>query len=206
MATNSSALILPTPPQATNSAALRDIKPPVDIPSGWAWLWWTLAALVVIVLLIWLWRWWQRKQAQRPAEPVIPPHIRARKKLTAALDFIEDPKPFCTLVSDIIRVYLEERFTLRAPERTTEEFLQELQSSPLLTADQKRTLGEFLATCDLVKFARVEPLQPELQSLHVIACRLVEETEPSAGPAPGATVAGNNAGASETEPTPTAKA
>ncbi|MBI3191561.1 MAG: hypothetical protein HYZ36_02770 [Pedosphaera parvula] len=178
----------------------------MDIPSGWAWLWWTLAALAVIALLVWLWRWWQRRQAQRSVEPAIPPHIRARKKLTAALDLIEDPKPFCTLVSDIIRVYLEERFTLLAPERTTEEFLQELQSSPLLTADQKQTLGEFLATCDLVKFARVEPLQPELQSLHNIACRLVEETEPGAGPAPGATLAESAPMKTETEPTPTAKA
>ena len=192
MASNSSALILPDPSKAATNAAqldIHDIKPPVEIPSSWAWLWWTLAALAVIALLVWLWRWWRKKQAQRPAEPVIPPHIRARKRLTAALDLIEDPKPFCTMVSDIIRVYLEERFSLRAPERTTEEFLQELQSSRLLTLEQKLTLGEFLAKCDLVKFARAEPLQPELQALHGIACRLVEETEPSAGPAPGATLA-----------------
>lgn len=189
MARDSSALIVPASSKTTTNVAeldIHDIKPPVEIPSGWAWLWWTLAALAVIALLVWLWRRWRKNQAQRPAQPVIPPHIRARKRLTAALDLIEDPKPFCTMVSDIIRVYLEERFSLRAPERTTEEFLQELQSSQLLTGEQKQTLGEFLAKCDLVKFARAEPLQPELQVLHSIACRLVEETEPSAGPAPGA--------------------
>ena len=29
---------------------LRDIKPPVEIPSGWAWVWWAVAALAVILL------------------------------------------------------------------------------------------------------------------------------------------------------------
>lgn len=209
MASNSSALILPSSPKGATNAALldiHDIKPPVEIPSGWAWLWWTLAAVAVIALLVWLWHWWRKQRAQTPAVPVIPPHIRARKRLTAALDLIEDPKPFCTTVSDIVRVYLEERFSLRAPERTTEEFLQELQTSRLLTEAQKQTLGEFLANCDLVKFAQVEPLQPELQALHGIACRLVEETEPGAGPAPGATVGDAPASYAEAQSTPVGRA
>ena len=85
------------------------------------------------------------------------------------------------MVSDTIRWYLEERFSFRAPERTTEEFLYELQGTDLLTPDQKTSLGEFLQRCDLVKFARYEPGEPELRDLHDSALRLVEETEP--GPA-----------------------
>src|SRR5436190_280330 len=137
---------------ATNS--LRDIKPPIEIPSGLAWLLWMLAMVAIVVAVFLFWRWWQKRRAQIPLTPPVPAHIRAKQKLLAALDLIHDPKTFCILVSDTIRWYLEERFSFHAPERTTEEFLYELRETNLLTRDQKETLGDFLARCDLVKFAR----------------------------------------------------
>jgi hypothetical protein len=82
-------------------------------------------------------------------------------------------------VSDTVRFYLEERFTFHAPERTTEEFLHELQNTNLLLPDQKESLGEFLKRCDLVKFARYEPREVELRDLHDSAVRLIDETEPA---------------------------
>jgi hypothetical protein len=157
---------------------LRDIKPPVEIPSGWAWVGWVLGALAVAALVFLAWRYWQKRRAQVPSIPVIPPHIRAKQKLREALALIGQPREFCILVSDTVRWYLEERFDFHAPERTTEEFLYELQGSNLLTPDQKDSLGQFLQCCDMVKFARYEPGQPELQGLHDSALRLVEETEP----------------------------
>ena len=81
-------------------------------------------------------------------------------------------------MSDTARFYLEERFDFRAPERTTEEFLRELAGTKLLLPDQKESLGEFLESCDLVKFAKYEPGEKELRELHYSAVRLVEETEP----------------------------
>jgi len=157
---------------------LRDIKPPVEIPSGWAWLWWGLLVLAVAALAFLAWRYWQKRRAQAQIVPVVPPHIRAKQKLRAALALIGQPREFCIAVSDTIRSYLEERFEFRAPERTTEEFLYELQGTNLLTPDQKESLGEFLKRCDLVKFAKYEPGPPELHDLHDSAVRLVEETEP----------------------------
>ena len=148
------------------------------IPNGWEWLWWTLGVLAVAAILFALWRWWQKRQAQIPVEPPVPAHIRAKQKLEEALALIAQPKPFCILVSDTIRSYLEERFDFRAPERTTEEFLRELQDTDLLSAEQKESLGEFLESCDLVKFAKYEPGEPELRELHGSAVKLVEETEP----------------------------
>jgi len=164
---------------ATNSS-LRDIKPPVYIPSGWAWLWWTLGGMALAVALYLAWRYWRKRQALVPPVPVIPPHVIARQKLQEALALIGQPREFCILVSDTIRWYLEERFDFRAPERTTEEFLYELKGTNRLTPDQKQSLGEFLEKCDLVKFAKYEPAQPELRDLHSSALRLVEETEPVA--------------------------
>src|SRR6266850_377175 len=159
---------------------LRDIKPPVEIPSGWAWLSWVAAVLAVFALLYIAWRYWQKRRAETPPVPVMPAHVRARQRLQEALALLGQPREFCILVSDTIRLYLEERFNFLAPERTTEEFLHELQATNLLTPDQKTSLGDFLQRCDLVKFAKYEPGEPELRELHASAVRLVEETEPVA--------------------------
>jgi hypothetical protein len=178
------ATIFTAPPAAPGSVtnSLRDIKPPVEIPSGWAWLWWVLGALAIAALLAWLWRYWQKQRAMVPLIPAIPPHVRAKQKLQEALALIGQPREFCILVSDTVRWYLEERFDFHAPERTTEEFLHELQGTNLLTPDQKESLAEFLKRCDLVKFARYEPREPELRDLHESALRLIEETEPPSTP------------------------
>jgi hypothetical protein len=160
---------------ATND--IRGIKPPIDIPSGWAWVGWTLAVVVLVAALVALWYWWRRKASAPVPVPIIPPHVRARQRLQAALQLISEPRLFCIAVSDALRVYLEERFQLRAPERTTEEFLQDLQGTGHLNAAQKLSLTDFLERCDLVKFARFEPTEAALRDLHESALRLVDETQ-----------------------------
>src|SRR5580765_3315408 len=175
-ATNSIPTISSSAAVSTN--ALRDIKPPVEIPTGWVWAFWIVGALLLAAIVYFAWRYWQKRRTQIAIPPIIPAHIRAKQKLEAALALLGQPREFCIIVSDTIRYYLEERFTFRAPERTTEEFLYELRQTELLTPDQKESLGEFLKRCDLVKFARYEPGEPELRDLHGSALRLIEETEP----------------------------
>ena len=184
MKTNSSTVIIPAPSPATNAAAtnalaadIRDVKAPVEIPGGWFWLGCVVGALAAALLSYFAWRYWRNHRAQAPAPAlVIPPHERARRKLQEALDLIDQPRLFCTLVSDALRLYLEEAFSLRAPERTTEEFLDELQSSALLSFSQKQLLGDFLMRCDLVKFAKHEPPVDQLQELYQSALKLIDET------------------------------
>ncbi len=176
MKTNS--LAIPTPATAGDTNDIRSIKPPVDIPNPWLWVWIAAGVILLATAVYLAYRYW-RKQATQPVfVPVIPPHERARLKLQEALALIDQPRPFCVLVSDTIRLYLEERFNFHAPDRTTEEFLHELKATDLLLPDQKQSLGEFLSVCDMVKFARYEPGPPELQALHESAVRLVDETEP----------------------------
>lgn len=163
---------------AQTSGGLRDIKPPVEIPSAWLWVGLVLGVLAIAVLAYFLWKFWRTRKVHILTPPIIPAHVRARQRLEDAFSLIAQPKPFCVAVSDTIRFYLEERFHFRAPERTTEEFLYELQETDLLMPDQKESLGEFLKQCDLVKFARYEPGESELRALHDSALRLVAETEP----------------------------
>lgn len=162
---------------AASTNDIRGIKPPVDVPDPLAWLWWTLGALAVIAIALTLWLLLRKKVLAPKPVVIIPPHVRARQKLAEALRFIGDPKLFCTMVSDTARVYLEERFNLRAPERTTDEFLVELRASHHLTREQKQSLGAFLESCDLVKFARFEPTEQALRELHDSALRLIDETQ-----------------------------
>src|SRR5215472_16887422 len=87
----------------TNS--LRDIKPPVEIPSGWAWLLWMAGLCAVAALAYLSRRYWQRKKSEVPPAPFIPPHVRAKQKLADALALDGQPREFCILVSDTIRWY-----------------------------------------------------------------------------------------------------
>jgi hypothetical protein len=170
-------LVSQLPTVAPNTNDIRGIKPPVEIPYEWLWLWITLAVVFLIAAAVTSWLILRKKQAVIPLPPPVPPHVRAKQRLAEALPFLSDPNRFCTLVADAARLYLEERFRLRAPERTTEEFLAELRTSPHLTLDQKQSLGAFLESCDLVKFARFEPTETALRQLHDAALRLVDETQ-----------------------------
>jgi hypothetical protein len=172
-------MIAVTKSVASTANDIRDIKPPIEISDGWTWLWWGLIALAVAVAAFLLWRWLKNRKTNIAPPLLVPAHIRAKQKLEEALALIAQPKPFVIAVSDTARTYLEERFDFRAPERTTEEFLRELGGTNLLSPEQKESLGGFLESCDLVKFAKYEPREPELRELHSSAVRLVEETEPT---------------------------
>ena len=161
---------------------IRDIKPPIEIHGVGDWLWWVLVAMVVAGILLAVLLVFLLRNKPKLVPPVLPAHVRAKQKLAEALALIANPKPFVIAVSDASRAYLEERFDFRAPERTTEEFLHELSDTDLLLPDQKESLGRFLESCDLVKFAKYEPREPELRELHGAAVKLVEETEPQPEP------------------------
>lgn len=180
MASTNSALVLPAQTGGTNllESDIRPLKGPVEIGSSYAWLWWIAIALATAVIAWFLWRKFRLKNNLIKAAVVVPPHRRAKDRLRGAGELISDPYQFCSLVSDVLRAYVEERFDLKAPERTTEEFMEELRTSTKLRGDHKLLLEDFLGRCDLVKFARFEPTVPELEALLDSAYRFVEETAP----------------------------
>lgn len=79
-------------------------------------------------------------------------------------------------LSDIVRRYIEARFGLRAPERTTEEFLAEAGRSAELSPPHRELLSAFLERCDRVKFARYSPRADESEEALAVARRFLEET------------------------------
>ncbi len=163
-------------------AELRDIAEPESMPIP-TW-WWVVAAgslLAVIGLAYWLWR----RRNLKPAipEPVTPPNQIAMAEIDALLaeNLIEGGqyKLYFLKLSEILRRYIEARFGLRAPERTTEEFLQELRPTRSFSAEQKSLLRDFLTHADLVKFAEYQPTRESGDEAAAICRRFVRETAPA---------------------------
>lgn len=175
-------------------AHLADIAPPVAQP--WNWLPWTAGGLGLAALfgLGWfLWR--RRKPGEAPLPPPVPPYLAALQALDRLLarDLPAKGmvKEFYAAVSDILRQYIERHFGLRAPERTTEEFLAELgrlaPAPPPLAGsfnagpagwrlEHKRLLRDFLTHCDLVKFAEHQPSADDIESAVNLCRRFINET------------------------------
>ena len=80
----------------------------------------------------------------------------------------------------VFRSYLERRYVIRAPELTTEEFLQEAARSHALDDEHRARLGEFLERCDRVKFAGWRPSAEESLATLGGARAFVEETRVAA--------------------------
>jgi hypothetical protein len=164
-----------------------EIEPPGPLyasPSRW-WIWTLLAAAGA--LLAFLFVRWRRRAASRPspAATPVPPHTKALRAL-ARLRVVARTTPaqieaFYVEVSQVLRTYLEERFGLRAPERTTEEFLAEIEQGSVLATDQRLALQRFLSQCDLVKFAAQLPGEGIHLETFAIAERFVETTRADGG-------------------------
>ena len=88
--------------------------------------------LLVIVVVAGLWLFMRSKRSISLIRIVKPAHEiayeRLRKLVERDLIKSEQIKQFYEEISNILRHYIEDRFDLRAPERTTEEFLMELNS------------------------------------------------------------------------------
>jgi hypothetical protein len=148
------------------AAAGPEIEAPgAPFPAPVPWLRWlaiiggVLAALVLLATMFF------RRRARPGMADAVPlqPHAKAMRELarlrSAPRRTPAEIDAFYVAVSSVLRTYLEERFGLRAPERTTEEFLQELDGSAVL-AGRQQELRAFLGQCDLVKFAAQVPGEP----------------------------------------------
>lgn len=177
-------------PPGEAPADINEIAPPVGMPGG---RWW-LGALPGVVLGGAVFWWWRRRR--RAAAPPVPlPHeiaLKALRELMAAdLPARGQAKMFYLRVSSILRHYIEDRFALHAPERTTEEFLRDLRDDRRLSDSQKGLLRDFLRHCDMVKFAEHQPNRDEVNQTLNACAQFIAETRPredepvAAGAAPG---------------------
>jgi len=166
--------------RTTGASDVRDIKPPRPVPRDWR-PWILLASVLVgLAALAALVVWWRRRRRTIAVAPPVPADARARRALAelAARGLLERGafKEYYAALSAIVRGYLEDRFGLRAPEMTTEEFLLATTRNAELTRPQRASLGEFLRESDLVKFARHVPALADAERAFTAAGRFVDET------------------------------
>jgi hypothetical protein len=168
-----------------DAAEIRDVKPPAAVPPDYTLLWWVLGGAALLLALVFgLYRFLNRGRvvAGPPPRPAHEVALEALARLRAGR-LIESGQhgELYIRLSAVVRDYLEARFRLRAPEMTTEEFLQAMQTSPQLSAEHRSLLARFLTEADLVKFARYVPSADDAERAYEAARRFVESTAETGG-------------------------
>lgn len=159
---------------------IKDIKGPADIKYSYKkFIIWSLIILfLVLIASIGIPLYLKYRHVIMPPPPPVPPHIIALSELRKIKGMNLEIKEYYIGISGIVRHYIENRFNLHAPERTTEEFLSELAIADKLKEAHKGLLRDFLKHCDLVKFAQYGPTKEEIDGVYDTAKRFVEETKP----------------------------
>ncbi len=160
----------------------RDVKdvavPPLD--RTWVWLYWAACVLCVFVLAVIAIMLIRKYGGKARPTVVMPPHEWAfmQMRLLAELKLVEDGEvqEFYYRLNEITRTYIELRFALMAPERTTEEFLVEMQENRVLPLEYQEPLANFLEACDMVKYACYDPSVEEIETVFNAARDFVEQT------------------------------
>ena len=101
--------------------------------------------------------------------------LKARKLWEQGME-----KEYFTDLTDILRVYLNERFGINAMEMTTRQIMDKIYESDL--RDKRDYVKQILNVADFVKFAKVRPLPADSIAAFENAKKFVEETIPAASP------------------------
>ena len=123
-----------------------------------------------------------RRPTQQPVVTPVAPGEWARREF----DLLEsqrlpergDVEGFFVRLSDVVRTYVERRYQIAAPDQTTQEFLSQAAHHPDLAGEHERTLGAFLRSADMVKFAAARPASDTCAHALTAMRGFVERTAP----------------------------
>ncbi len=167
--------VLPDDAHAELNHQLDHLPPLVTHqPASWIWPVASGTALVFMAVALCLWLRARRKARQRTSYEIA--LDRMQGLLYRPRNSPEQIDAFFVELSAIIRWYLENRFDLRAPELTTEEFLTAMSSSPDLATGHQPLLRDFLRQADLVKFANFVPNSTDIADSVSSARRFLNDT------------------------------
>ncbi len=139
-------------------AGLRDITaietvptdPPLE-PFAWRWLALALILLVSLIIVFGLRGFLRRRSLRTAAQLAL---YEWQRLIALKLPEQGRGERFITLLTLIVRQYLERRFAIPARRQTTPEFLNALSQHTLLTTEEKQFLTAFLQQAEAVKFAQ----------------------------------------------------
>ncbi|MDO5569895.1 MAG: hypothetical protein Q4F97_00330 [Bacteroidales bacterium] len=156
----------------TESKEFYDIKGIKNAPFVFDdYYWEVMGVLFFLFIIVWSLyfykRWKYRKDHPNEIEhiaPKLPPHLEAMKALE---DLVDKKlwqkgmdKEYYTALTDILRVYILERFDIYALEMTSSEILQAIKNKEI-TKSSISSLKQVLDLADYVKFAKMKPIADE---------------------------------------------
>lgn len=163
---------------AGDPAEFRDIKSVVFLPeprqSGQPWLVWAagtfFAGLAVATVVV------ARRRRRQPGP---------RQAALQALRDLRDSEAFRTqdgprvwsMLTRILRNFMQGEFEITAPRMTTQEFLAALQDDSRLSAATRQYLAQWMISADMVKFAGLIPDAAELESVVHEMEQLIQSAE-----------------------------
>lgn len=151
-------------------------------PDWLVYYWW----VILLVLLLaaggwWAWRRYRKVGTILPQKPVIPPYElalgRLRRLKERKLWQSGQEKEFYTILTDILRDYLDGRFGIKAMEMTSSQIMDTLADDASLR-DSRGKMRQILDMADFVKFAMVRPLPDDNVKAFDNAVDFVEATRP----------------------------
>lgn len=159
---------------------IRDIENPVNFPKKKTV--YIIVASVLVLLIIGVLVFFLRKKKEKegvffrkPAHELAYEMLESLKRKDLVKQY--KIKQYYIELSLIVRNYLEDRFDIKAPEMTTEEFLLKIKESKELFSRHRESLKEFLSHCDMVKFAKYGPNEREIDLSFQSAKKLVDQTK-----------------------------
>lgn len=169
--------------------SIYDIKQPMAVSYSWIdwmrdnWMWvvFPLLAVLIIAGLIW---YLKKRAKDKPVIEVVVPGLPVH---TIALNKLQELrarklwqqgeiKQYYSELSDVIREYLEKRYTIKTQEKTTDEIFSSLKGLEI-TPENKQVLHQLLTMSDLVKFAKEKPLPVENEEQLENAISFVQQTQ-----------------------------
>lgn len=183
---NDLTLFVKLPPVDLKKAPADIKKPfaaPITLKEIAPWLFGIILIGAIVFLVIYAMSRMKKKKPlfQRPPKPKLPPHVIALQELdklkSEELWQHEKVKDYYTRLTDIVRIYIEERFSIAAMEQTSYEILTSFKGKEFQVYNKSvEELNEILELADYVKFAKLTPLPDENHKMLSNAYLFVKET------------------------------
>jgi hypothetical protein len=167
VATDSFRILVQTVPVDTTKP-FKGIKNIFLVKGSWLdYLMYIIAGIILIILAVVTTRYFMKNKKVAPPRPSAPKESLHDKTIRLLRELEEQKlwqsgkiKEYYTQLTDIVRIYIEERFNTAAMELTTDELLHKAR----MRADMQPyfpQLTQVLQMADLAKFAKAEPLPEE---------------------------------------------
>ena len=157
---------------------INDIKPLEILVTDWSWLFYILGAVLILAIIgasIYFWKKYRNRKQVSAQIPVLP-HEAALVSLDALADVENmDGKAFYFSLSNILRTYIEARYSINALEMTTEELLPKIDLLGL-SREIHQELKKLIHSTDPVKFAGVPAAVNKMREHLAFVRNFVEQT------------------------------